>query len=337
MDLEFDFSDLTWIPAEELARSRPKKPYHRNNKWFPTEATDSQKTEWCMDNFLATLRHQSYTERIVLYASEETISNVSNWLIASNIIVNPPSIFLDRGNPMASFSVLLGYWLSEQAQQNRSYATSRFMQQWTKVQEKKMAVLDLIASTRARLISRIQQDNNYTGCIDCGNTSGPFEFDHRADKIAAVSNLLSHCQFDRAEEEAHKCDIRCKSCHLLKTMERRVEKQAAVTLTHQQEYARKRFLNGKKRHVGAKLRAGACAICNLKCDNSNVHHFEWDHIGEKQRDIAHMLLNSDKRFYAEIAKCRLLCKPCHWKHTNEQRASGLFTRKKAEMIKIRKK
>lgn len=60
------------------------------------------------------------------------------------------------------------------------------------------------------------------GCIDCGYREDhrALEFDHRADKLHAVTHLVS-CSAQRLFAEIAKCDIRCANCHAIVTAERR--------------------------------------------------------------------------------------------------------------------
>lgn len=56
-------------------------------------------------------------------------------------------------------------------------------------------------------------------CIDCGEGDPVvLEFDHRGDKVASVSQMISDgLPFARIVAEMDKCDIRCANCHRRRT------------------------------------------------------------------------------------------------------------------------
>ena len=56
-------------------------------------------------------------------------------------------------------------------------------------------------------------------CVDCAETDPVvLEFDHRGDKIKAVSSLIAAgCGWDTISKEIAKCDVRCANCHRRKT------------------------------------------------------------------------------------------------------------------------
>ncbi len=56
-------------------------------------------------------------------------------------------------------------------------------------------------------------------CIDCGeNDPIVLEFDHRSDKIMAVSQMTKvGYGITKIDEEIAKCDVRCANCHRRKT------------------------------------------------------------------------------------------------------------------------
>lgn len=56
-------------------------------------------------------------------------------------------------------------------------------------------------------------------CLDCGETdSRVLEFDHKSDKILAVSRLIGNkAPKEDILDEIKKCDVRCANCHRRKT------------------------------------------------------------------------------------------------------------------------
>lgn len=56
-------------------------------------------------------------------------------------------------------------------------------------------------------------------CIDCGESDiMVLDFDHRGDKVKAVSDLARNSSIKRIRDEMDKCDVRCANCHRRKTM-----------------------------------------------------------------------------------------------------------------------
>jgi hypothetical protein len=83
---------------------------------------------------------------------------------------------------------------------------------------------------------------------------------------------------------------------------------------------------GKKRKIKAKLDYGKCDCHGIIVTLENLDQFEWDHINpqDKKYVIGKMTIMTDKLFYEELAKCRLVCRAFHVAHTREQRSQGLI-------------
>lgn len=59
---------------------------------------------------------------------------------------------------------------------------------------------------------------NNNPCIDCGeNDPIVLEFDHRSDKIAAISEMYRNFTLKQVIKEISKCEVRCANCHRRKT------------------------------------------------------------------------------------------------------------------------
>lgn len=55
-------------------------------------------------------------------------------------------------------------------------------------------------------------------CIDCGEVDPVvLEFDHIANKIAPVSEMITRVGLTKLKEEINKCEVRCANCHRRKT------------------------------------------------------------------------------------------------------------------------
>lgn len=79
--------------------------------------------------------------------------------------------------------------------------------------EKRRYQVDWRAKRRQKAI-----DDFGSICNLCGNTEGPFEFDHidRETKKATINRLLSHKE-ETLNEELKKCQLLCIPCHREKT------------------------------------------------------------------------------------------------------------------------
>lgn len=87
-----------------------------------------------------------------------------------------------------------------------------------------------------------------------------------------------------------------------------------------------RIEHGRKRAIQVKLDYGKCDCHGIVVTLDNFGQFEWDHIEPKLKrfEIGSGVHYSDKLFYQELAKCRLVCRSYHVVHTRQQRIEGLI-------------
>lgn len=71
-----------------------------------------------------------------------------------------------------------------------------------------------------------------------------------------------------------------------------------------------------------KMKCG-CALCGYK---DNPLALQFDHIGNKTKQVSHMVLNSIVNLIKEVRKCRVLCANCHSIHT-DRRTNGRTTKR----------
>lgn len=72
------------------------------------------------------------------------------------------------------------------------------------------------AQRRNRL--RVLEILEASACADCGEDDPlVLDFDHRGEKIDAVTRLANWCSATRLEHEIAKCEIRCANCHAVRT------------------------------------------------------------------------------------------------------------------------
>ena len=71
-----------------------------------------------------------------------------------------------------------------------------------------------------------------------------------------------------------------------------------------------------------KMKCG-CALCGYR---DNPLALQFDHIGNKTKQVSHMVLNSIVNLIKEVRKCRVLCANCHSIHT-DRRTNGRKTKR----------
>ena len=88
----------------------------------------------------------------------------------------------------------------------------------------------------------------------------------------------------------------------------------------------KYIAHGRQRNINAKLERGFCEITGTPVTLDNLDLFEWDHRdpSKKLQTVGKMCKYSDKKYFAEIEKCRLILTTAHKEHTRQQRADGLI-------------
>lgn len=86
---------------------------------------------------------------------------------------------------------------------------------------------------------------------------------------------------------------------------------------------------GKARNVAARIKRGECHYCKTAVTEENALSFDWDHRDptEKATGVSKMNRKSDEEFFAEIAKCDLVCRNCHIIRTQKQFTEGLLKKK----------
>ena len=91
--------------------------------------------------------------------------------------------------------------------------------------------------------------------------------------------------------------------------------------------------HGRQRAIKAKLDYGKCDCHGIVVTIENLHQFQWDHIDPQNKKyvIGKIQKQSDKVFFEELAKCRLVCTSFHKAHTRNQWLQGLIGTNKTSM------
>lgn len=91
---------------------------------------------------------------------------------------------------------------------------------------------------------------------------------------------------------------------------------------------------GKERNVLSRIARGACVSCKFNVTKENALSFDWDHRepSKKLFNISRMNYKTDELFYAEIAKCDILCRNCHAIKTQYQFDNNLIGKRKCKTV-----
>lgn len=154
------------------------------------------------------------------------------------------------------------------------------------------------------------------------------DFDHLTEEEQREKGLLSSnepfigkkCNVNRCtsefdmRNEIRKCQLICKKCHVKETI-----KRERGYVMHKQRLERFTLTNSIK-SKGCEL----CGYINIKLPR----FFDFDHLNPKTKlyNISKMIADSDvtmEQLYAEIDKCRVLCRNCHFIHTRNQIKEGI--------------
>ena len=126
---------------------------------------------------------------------------------------------------------------------------------------------------------------------------------------------------------------RCARCKDVKPLKQfhvkggnRVRENHSYCVQCKREIVAANNARGRRRNKDAKLDRVACHDCGLVVTEETTHRFDWDHRDPSQKSftIGTGILKSDHAFYAEVAKCDLVCKICHSDRTELARNAGLF-------------
>ena len=108
--------------------------------------------------------------------------------------------------------------------QCRECSHKHFKNYYENNREKQFAV---VAARNKKLIHRnrewLAEYLSTHPCVDCSNSDiRVLEFDHLEHKIMGVGKMVRHgSSIQKIQKEIDKCEIRCRNCHQIKTMERR--------------------------------------------------------------------------------------------------------------------
>lgn len=183
-----------------------------------------------------------------------------------------------------------------------------------------------VATTRERNRLAVAHYLSENPCVDCGESDiDVLQFDHREmlnDSTAPrVSQLIRKASLERVFAEIALCDVRCASCHQIRTREQLTGRPPKNASSEPSRSAQDRYLRGKA--IADAAKSSGCVVCG----DARLGALQFDHIEPLRRgstglDRAHSVGRfyqaSEKTLGAEIAKCRVVCANCHFRHTREQ-------------------
>lgn len=324
------------MKAKRMRMGRPPK-IHAASPFVSDASGEKDKIRWLLDNVRVSRPPTAHTANSVCHTSPENATAVVAWLATQTHDVptrkHGAQVELSCGRTVVD-------WLRLKAVEHDLGEESVFHRGLAAAEIKRKKFYEMVDQERARLIAKIQARDGHKGCHDCGREHGIcFEFDHIVPHqfTGCVGELLAKGKWADAEREADKCELRCRACHLRKTVANKdyaseIKKPCAKErYTGERKQMQLYRSRGIQRAANAKLSQKQCAVCNVACTAQTLQDFEFDHMdgSTKTYSISAMTNYSDDAFNKELAKCQLLCVPCHRKRTREQNRSGATSRVRA--------
>jgi hypothetical protein len=162
-------------------------------------------------------------------------------------------------------------------------------------------------------------------CMKCGESDpNVLELDHIHcnDKNFDIN---PNANLEKLKEELNKVQILCTYCHRIKSFYDMKVKLSKPDCDILAPYEKEKRLRNKEYVNKRKLEIGGCQICSRVIDldePASFSAFDFDHLDRKTKVASVSRLSAGGRsilkIEEEIAKCRLLCAPCHKKHSREQ-------------------
>jgi transposase-like protein len=150
-------------------------------------------------------------------------------------------------------------------------------------------------------------------CVDCGKDDPVvLEFDHVADKTAAVAALVSAgAPRSAIDAEMACCEVVCANCHKRRTA-RRARWRRADPQSATRPYATPSIARNFA-HLHAILSRSPC----VDCGERDPLVLEFDHLRDKRDDVTRLAWHccSLATIDAEIEKCEIRCANCHRRAT----------------------
>ena len=158
-------------------------------------------------------------------------------------------------------------------------------------------------------------------CVDCGTSDlEVLEFDHITDD--KLTELCRIYNYEGMLNEAKKCELRCCSCHFIKTKATVQQEEIDETKTRKGTVFCRKYREIARNYVNnIKINSNGCVECGwFDVNNLQVLHF--DHIDEndKEHNISSLVCKGRniELIQSEIDKTRLFCANCHRKRTLRQ-------------------
>jgi hypothetical protein len=192
--------------------------------------------------------------------------------------------------------------------------------------------LDLILAAKAKQGNRCA--NTACGRLDTGFTLEFAHFDRSTVLRSASSGKrrgLTNISVPRLRLELTKGRFLCVDCHRQETKwEARAHQAPAtprLTADRRKAQARSDLITSIKLDFSKGF--GKCHDCERKVTADKADIFDFDHVdpSTKFEKVSRLLRRSIEVVLAEIARCQLVCVPCHRRRTAQQHAAGLLNTK----------
>lgn len=168
-------------------------------------------------------------------------------------------------------------------------------------------------------------------CVQCGEQDlFKLEFDHIDEKLK--TKQITRMVPKDWDEEIKNIQLLCNICHRIKNITTINNKKKTKPI-----YERK----SKKIATEIKREIGGCQICGWTHENDQILSYvlDFDHIGEKIKQVSNFHNYTPSKILNEIKNTRLLCRACHQLHTCLQRGGKMlkFYYTEEEIENFRKK
>jgi len=150
------------------------------------------------------------------------------------------------------------------------------------------------------------------------------------DKIRISNNILGNILKDKETSsitKAYKC-VKCNETDA-KYFNRKISECIQCMSKVAYDKMKPKIEIGKQRNINERIKRTECCDCKLKVSEENAQMFDWDHRDpkEKKYNISRLNCKADAVFYAEIAKCDIVCRNCHAIRTKNQFENNLLQKK----------
>lgn len=160
--------------------------------------------------------------------------------------------------------------------------------------------------------------------------------DKLTSEITALNESLMKYILESVKTTRGTMEYKCVKCNEANPLMFNRKKSECTPCMSKSGYEKQKLVlnKGKERNIQARISRGECTVCKIKVTRENALSFDWDHRDptEKTHQVSRMNAKKDELFYAEIAKCDLVCRNCHIIKTQHQFDNDLIPKRKCKTI-----